>query len=152
MTSVIIPDFILKLFEKEISKVIEQVVEKMCDEYDIDVNDAKNRLKHALNVNLDIVDEEVEHVKIVKKHSQATANNQDGVKQDPATICEARLFIQSQLAVRQCSRSKLANCRFCGIHQKLFEQNKLKWGTMNDEKPEEISTAKLKQKVKKTLY
>lgn len=147
MTCAIIPDFILKMFEKEIAKVVERVVVHMCNEYSIDVEDAKSKLKDHLDINLHVVDSEIEQVKIVKKYNASSSKTEPG-----ANTCEARLFIQSELAVRQCSRSKLENCRFCKTHQKQFDSNTLKWGTIHDQKPDEISTAKLKQKVKKTLY
>jgi hypothetical protein len=148
MTCAIVPDFVLRMFEKEIAKVIESVVMKMCDEYEIDLEDAKAKLKRDLNINLDVIDEDIEQVKIIKKHqTPSTSKGEPGVN-----TCEARLFIQSELMVRQCSRSKMENCKFCKTHQKQYDSNALKWGTIHDDKPEEISTAKLKQKVRKTLY
>jgi hypothetical protein len=149
MTCTIVPDFILKLFEREIAKVVERVVVKMCEEYDIDVNDAKTRLKDSMDINLDVVDEDIEQVKIVKKHN--TSTNKTDISSN-SNMCEARLYIASELCVRQCSRSKFESGRFCKTHQKQFDANALKWGTIHDDKPEEISTAKLKNKVKKTLY
>jgi hypothetical protein len=147
MTCAIVPDFILKMFEREIAKVVERVVVKMCDEYEIDIEDAKNKLKDSLDIDLQVVNSDIEQVKIVKKYSASASKTEVG-----ATTCEARLFIQSELVVRQCSRSKLDNYRFCKTHQKQFDSNSLKWGTIHDDKPDEISTAKLKQKMKKTLY
>jgi hypothetical protein len=147
MTCAIVPDFILKMFEREIAKIVERVVVKMCDEYDIDIEDAKTKLKDSLDIDLQVVNADIEQVKIVKKNSASTTKTEVG-----ANTCEARLFIQSELVVRQCSRSKLDNCRFCKTHQKQFDSNSLKWGTIHDDKPDEISTAKLKQKMKKTLY
>jgi cellulose synthase/poly-beta-1,6-N-acetylglucosamine synthase-like glycosyltransferase len=152
MTCTIIPDFILKLFEKEIAKVVERVVVKMCDEYHIDVNDAKLKLKNSMDIDFDIVDEDIEQVKIVKKHNASTNKIENNSTSSNTNMCEARLYISSELSVRQCSRSKHENGRFCKTHQKQFDANSLKWGTIHDDKPDEISTAKLKNKTKKTLY
>lgn len=148
MTCAIIPDFILKMFEREIAKVVEQVVVKMCDEYDIDLDEAKTKLKESLDIDLQVVNADIEQVKVVKKHPPSTSKHHE----PNANTCEARLFIQNELVVRQCSRNKWNNCRFCKTHQKQFDNNALKWGTIHDDKPEDISTAKLKLKVKKTLY
>lgn len=152
MTCAIVPDFILKTFEKEIAKIVERVVVKMCDEYNIDFQDAKTRLHKSLDINLDIVNEDVEHVKIIKKHQPSTSGK-DGIKElKNNDACEARIYIPNEIVVRQCCRSKLENGKFCKTHQKQYDSNTLKWGTIHDEKPEEISTAKLKLKQKKTLY
>ncbi len=148
MTCAIIPDFILQLFEKEIIKVVDGVVNKICVEYSLDNDEVKQRLKETLDINLQVIDSDIEQVKIVKKHHHASTSKSESNEH----CCEARLFIQNELVVRQCSRSKMENSKFCKTHQKQFDSNTLKWGTIHDEKPEEISTAKLKQRVKKTLY
>lgn len=148
MTCAIVPDFILQLFEKEIIKVVDGVVNKLCEEYSLDIQEVRERLKETLDINLHVVDSDIEQMKIVKKHQHASTSKSESSEH----CCEARLFIHNELVVRQCSRGKMENSRFCKTHQKQFDSNTLKWGTIHDEKPEEISTAKLKHKVKKTLY
>lgn len=172
MTSVIIPDFILKIFEKEITKINVQVVEVMCKKFNINVEDAKQMLAKELKINFNIITEEIEQMKIVKKNtavSKKSSNTQNAPVRDdkaltskvitPSThidgqtsFCDARVYIPSELIVKQCSRSKFANCKFCKMHQKHYDEGKLKYGTVFDAKPAAISTPALNLKVKRKLY
>ncbi len=145
MTCPIVPEFILKLFEKEISNIVERCVSKICDSYELNSDDVKQLLSKEMNMSFDIVSEEIEQIKIVKKNNKH--------EKDANTLCEARIFIASDLIVKQCSRSRLNDqCRFCKTHQKQFETNTLKWGTIHDPKPDAISTAKLNAKMKRKIY
>jgi hypothetical protein len=77
---------------------------------------------------------------------------QQSVTPSISSFCDARVYIPTDLVVKQCSRSKLPNCNFCKSHQNLFEVGKLKWGTVHEAKPDAISTEKLNMKVKRTIY
>jgi len=145
MTCPLVPEFILKLFEQQISNIVEQCVVKICDEYALDNNDVKRLLTREMNMSFSIVNEDIEQIKIVKKNNKH--------EKDSIAVCEARIFIASDLIVKQCSRSKLNDqCRFCKTHQKQFDSNTLKWGTIHDPKPDAISTAKLNAKAKRKIY
>lgn len=145
MTCPIVPEFILKLFEKEISNIVERCVTKICDEYALEQNDVKQMLSREMNIAFDIVNENIEQIKIVKKNNKHEKGSE--------MLCEARVYIASDLVVKQCSRSKLNDeCRFCKTHQKQADTNTLKWGTIHDPKPDAISTAKLNAKAKRKIY
>lgn len=185
MTSVIIPSFIFQLFEKEITKINASIVDAICKKYSLDIQEVQQMLKADLNINFKIVSEDIEEVKIVKKHPVASnsksivstldvnplTSNQENQenkqnkenqqkKKQPAetpqegqnTFCDARIFIPSSLTVKQCSKNKVAGCNFCKMHQRLYEEGKLKYGTVHETKPEAISTPALNLRVKRTIY
>ena len=69
MTSPIIPDFILKMFEKEVTKINLLIIEKICNHYELDIHDVKQQLSNDLNINFDIINDNIEQIKVVKKHN-----------------------------------------------------------------------------------
>lgn len=193
MTSVIIPSFIFQLFEKEITKINASIVDAICKKYSLDIQEVHQMLKADLNINFKIVSEDIEEVKIVKKHPVASSSksivstpdvnpltsnqenqdkqekqekqeskenkeNQQKKKQPAETpqegqnFCDARIFIPSSLTVKQCSKNKVSGCNFCKMHQRLYEEGKLKYGTVHETKPEAISTPALNLRVKRTIY
>jgi hypothetical protein len=169
MTCPLVPEFILDMFEREVTKINTVIVEKMCQMYDIDVKEAKERLSKELSINFNIVHEDIEQIKIVKKHQNKAkpnkvndgegsskdmeeANDGEPTENTQGTQCEARVFVSSDLVVKQCSRSKMAESNLCKLHQRLKDEGKLKYGTINEEKPACISTAKLNTKVRRKIY
>jgi hypothetical protein len=68
MTAPLVPDFILKLFEKEVTKINLMIIEKMCAIYGIEVSEATDKMAKELKINFHIIDENIEQIKIVKKH------------------------------------------------------------------------------------
>lgn len=149
MTSIVIPDFIFKMFTQKVLEINKTVVDKLCDHYNLDKKDVFEFLEKELKVNFNLVGEDIEQVKIVKKHKKK-ANQIDNTEKP--TFCDARVFIPSELIVKQCSRSKLNGSSFCKIHDKLNQTGNLKYGTIHEAKPDSISTEKLNMKVKRTIY
>ena len=186
MTSAIVPQFIFDMFEREIIKINSVIVHKICQEYHLDEEEVKQKLAKDLAINFNIVHEDIQQIKIIKKHqpkSQASKSttgvsrnvqrkgeSQDGEDEDnddsedttvvetassstvQTTQCEARVFIASDLIVKQCSRPKLEGGNLCKLHQRLKNEGKLKYGTVQEEKPACISTAKLNMKVRRKIY
>lgn len=148
MTSPIIPDFILKMFEQEVTKINIIIVDKICDLYDLDIDEVKQQLSDELDMNFNVINDNIEQIKVIKKHNAKP----DASTLDKSTLCIARVFIQSELKVKQCSRHKLDGQNFCKLHLKLHQNNTLKYGTIHDQKPDEISTEKLNRKVKRNIY
>lgn len=156
MTSITIPDFVFAMFEQKVTEINLTIVNKLCAKYNINEDDAKKFLQKELNINFNIVHEDIEQIKVIKKHNKHnkhTINNVDSGNQEAqATTCDARVFIASDLVVKQCSRSKIEGSNFCKLHQRLHEENKLKYGTIHDDKPDCISTERLKMKQKRNIY
>lgn len=151
MTSIVIPDFIFKMFTQKVLEINKTVVDMLCDHYQLDKTDVFEFLEKEMKINFKLVGEDIEQVKIVKKHKKKGNQNQIDNK-EKSTFCDARVFIPSELIVKQCSRSKLNGSSFCKIHDKLNQTGNLKYGTIHETKPDSISTEKLNMKVKRTIY
>jgi hypothetical protein len=157
------------MFEREITKINSIIIHKICQRYNLDEEEVKQTLSNDLQINFNIIHEDIEQIKIIKKHqpkqsattnigqsSQTKMEHDDNKVVDDAptkdTQCEARVFIASDLIVKQCSRPKLEGHKLCKLHQRLHEEGKLKYGTIHEDKPACISTAKLNQKVRRKIY
>jgi hypothetical protein len=147
MTSISIPDFIFKMFTQKILEINSTIIDKLCEKYNIDKNDAHDFIGKEMKINFNLISEDIEQVKVVKKHKKKEAKTSS-----LSLCCDARVFIPNELIVKQCSRSKLDGESFCKTHQKLFDEGNLKYGTIHEAKPDSISTEKLKMKVKRIIY
>lgn len=139
MTAPIVPDFILELFKNEIKKINLGLLEEICKTYDIDINEAKTKLQDSLNINFDL--NKNEKIKIVNKQKELPSEER----------CIARLFRKKDMEVFQCSRRK-KECDFCKKHEKMNDEDRLKYGTINDDVPEALSEKKLIKIKKKTIF
>jgi hypothetical protein len=144
MTAVIIPDFVFKMFEQKVVEINKIIVQKLCEKYGIDLEDALQYLRSDLNINFNVVHEHIEQIKVTKKHQK-----KDTI--DNNTICEARVLVATDTNVKQCARKKLDGGRFCKLHQRLHEQDNLKYGTIDDAEPDDI-VKKVNMKTKRNIY
>ena len=118
MTTPVVPDFILGLFQNEIYKINLVLLEKICQIYKINFNEATKRLKDELKVNLTLNQDE--RIKIVKTRP----------KLDSCERCKALLLKRSDLELEQCSRRHHPEKEFCKIHQNMHDNGTLKYGKM----------------------
>jgi hypothetical protein len=118
-----IPDFIIGLYENEIRKVVEKAIEAIVDKFDLDMDIVKKVVEAKIEMSLELVPEETETFKVVKKTS---------TKQLPSAKnrCVARLAKGDQCKhEHSCDESKL-----CIRHARMLEeQGCLKFGTVNDQ-------------------
>jgi hypothetical protein len=169
MTCPIVPEFIFQMFEKEITKLNILIVDKICDLHNLNKDEVKKELNKELKINFKIVSEDIEQIKIVKKHHNIKTKHtetklKDIIEEDKSKkvenveeddkihICHARIFHQNELIIKRCSRPKLEGIHFCKLHLRLSEEGKLKYGTIFDKRPDEISSEKLSKIVKKRIY
>ncbi len=162
MTSIVIPDFIFKMFSQKILDISNIVVDKLCEHYNLDKEEAHKVLEKELKMNFKLIGEDIEQIKVVKKHKKKNSKDKpDEIKEthissitssSTSIYCNARVFIPNELLVKQCSRCKLEGSSFCKIHHQLNQKGKLKYGTIHEAKPDSISTEKLNMKVKRTIY
>ncbi len=140
MTTPMIPDFILKLFQNEINKINTNLLVHFCALFKVDIEDAKNKLKNDLNISLEL--DKNEKIKIVKKHKEAPSEER----------CCARVYRPKDLEVCQCPRRRANECGdFCKRHKKMHDEGRLKYGTISQTVPTEISPTVLNKKKKVTL-
>ena len=121
MTTPVVPDFILGLFQNEINKINTELLQKVCKIYEIDFEDVTKKLKDEFKVNL--VLNKDERVKIVKTRPEL----------QPCDRCIARLFKRSDLDLVQCTLRHYPDQSFCKRHQIMHDNGTLKYGTINDE-------------------
>lgn len=138
MTTVIIPETIFKLFQNEIQKINLNLLENICKIYEIDINEAKEKLKDVYNINFEL--EDINKIKYSKKHKE--------ISQD--IRCKARIYKQNEVIVSQCMKKKIDDCEFCKKHERMFKNDKLQYGTIDEPIPE-IIEKKLIKKKKNTL-
>lgn len=137
MTTPCVPDFILNLFQNEIRKINLQMLEKFCKVFNVDIEDAKIKLKDQLNIVFEPVKNEI--VTIVKKQKEI----------DPDKRCNARVLRKYEMG--QCSRKKIEDCIFCKKHQKMNDAGKLKYSTIDSPVPKDIKD-KLENRKKYNVY
>lgn len=140
MTTPLIPEAIFGLFKDEIKKINTVVVTRLCGLYGLDVNDALQKLDEKANISL--VLENTEVIKLVKKKKELETGER----------CIARLYKKKEMDLVQCSRRYMEGGCFCKLHQRMHDQGRLKYGTVNEDKPEEVSTPKLIKKKKITIF
>lgn len=136
MTTPLLPDVILDLFQDEVKKINKSYIAELCKIYNIDFEEACQKMEEAGNISFTLVDNQ--YVKLVKKHKPVEDNER----------CHARIYSQKDLIVAQCSRQKRDETNFCRMHAKMRDEGRLKYGTIHDKTPEEISDSKLKSKKK----
>lgn len=127
MTTPLVPSFIAKLFEEEVKKIQVDVVYRICEMFALD--------EHEVLESLDIRSVEFHNtqVKIVKKRETAYGSKTDTDK------CIARVYDVYQHEFHQCKKSRISGCKFCKLHRGLRQKNALKWDTINDPLPKEIT-------------
>jgi hypothetical protein len=132
MTTPIIPEFILKLFQTEVSKIVDKEIEKLCKIYDIDFEEAKKKLGNT-------------EIKMTTDPGFKIVRNQKKIppKQER---CIARMF--HGLEIKQCTRAKCNKKGFCGLHI----NTQLRYGTINDPLPNELRPEVLNEKKKNSIY
>ena len=153
MTSITIPDFVLKMFTQKILDINKIIIDKLCEHYNLDKEDAYKFLEKEMKIDFKLIGEDIEQIKVVKKHKKKESEKtEENALASTSTYCDARVFIANELIVKQCSRCKLDGSSFCKIHHKLNQKGQLKYGTIHEAKPDSISTEKLNMKVKRTIY
>ena len=122
MTSAILPEFMLKLLEKEISGVVLEATKYVCDEYNIPFSEVCTKLGKHLCIELDVNTQT--NYKVIKKNVRR-------IKATPETQCIANIMCKDQKDIRQCTiRRSSPDCMYCTKHKMANEQSKLRYGTV----------------------
>ena len=132
MTTPILPEFILNLFQIEVQSIVEKELKRMCKLYDIDFEEARKKLGYVdMNVT------ETPGFRLMKKREKfAPMENR----------CQARML--HDLEIKQCSRHKCEDSELCKKHLNM----KLKYGLINDPIPDELRPEVLNEKKKNNIY
>lgn len=136
MTTPILPEFILKLFQNEVNNIVQTEIKKVCELYQLNFDEVIQKLGH-----IEIKTTEHPGFQIIKKKKNIVSKEKR---------CLARLLCD--LEIKQCSKPKIEDCDFCGLHMRLNEENKLKYGKINDPLPDELRPEILNEKKLNKIY
>jgi hypothetical protein len=135
MTTPIIPEFVLKLFENEINKIVQGEIKRVCNHYALSYEDVTKKLGRV-----SITSTETPGFRLMKKNEKFAPDEQR---------CCARML--HDLEVKQCSRSK-TQADMCTMHNNMRKNNRLRYGTIHDPLPDELRPEVLNEKRKKSIY
>lgn len=124
MTACILPEFILKVLEKEVASASMSIVKYICDEYKLSYDEVKAKIERHITLDMKIDTE---------KNYKISRVNVKRIKANTETQCIANMYCKDQKDVRQCTRRKIDGCKFCKTHLKHFQAANLKYGTVEDE-------------------
>ena len=120
-----IPTFIKKLFKQEINNIKIKLIENIAEEYDLDVNE----LKEKYICDVEMISKSIENIQISKKHKYCS-------KVESKNRCKARIWNNG--AGGRCKRTINEN-ELCTLHNNYKkEYGKLKFGLITDPKPKDI--------------
>lgn len=119
MTTPMIPDYIITLYENEIRKVVRSVLTVVSEDYNLNLKELEAKASNIIR--LELIPEEFENISITKKKGN--------IKIDDANRCIARMKKNGIFV--QCTRTGKPN-QMCKTHSK-----KHAFGTINDPLPEE---------------
>lgn len=123
MTTPMIPDYILRLYENEIRAIVKKTNLAISEKYNLNVEDLNTLTEEKIGLKLEIIPEEVEVVKITRIKNRKIC--------EPIERCIAR--VKSNGIFCQC-KFRFKDDKLCNKHGKCAN---LKFGTIQDPLPEE---------------
>lgn len=117
MTAAVLPEFILKLLEHELSKATLEVVEWVCQEYELPFEEVKKKLGKRMQLKLNLDAEK--NYKVTRVTLKPTV--------EPEDQCVANILCKDQKCVRQCTKEKKKG-NFCRLHYNMNKKNLLRYG------------------------
>ena len=132
MTAPILPSFVLQLFENEVKKIVEREVKKVCELYELNFTEVREKLGL-----IQVETTDVPGFRIMKKKERFAP---------PEERCIARML--HDLEIKQCSNHKKKD-DLCGLH---LSMGKLKYGTILDPIPDELRPEVLNEKGHTKIY
>lgn len=136
MTTPILPEFVLKLFQDEVNKIVQKEIKRLCDLYKIDYQEAKSKMGV-----IELKTTEHPGFRILKKKEKIV---------DKDCRCLARML--HDLEVKQCSRQTSNQSKLCGIHANMKNKGRLKYGLVTDPLPDELRPEVLNEKKLTKIY
>jgi hypothetical protein len=112
MTTVIVPDFIVGLFQTEISIIILQVLNTVSDKFSIPLHE----LKHAVEFedkSINIISEDTEQIRITRRKAKKVL--------DPDARCQG--IVKKDGVIKQCSFCHNTTSKYCTRHENKVKCN-----------------------------
>lgn len=142
MTTVVIPDFIIHLFENEITGIITKVIDSISEVYDLSPKDLKALASKVIDSPLRIIPEEEEHIKIVRKNARR-------ILEDDAR-CQG--LIKKNGIICRCGFAHNKTSNYCTRHEKKANQDPTYFDTLKQTMTATDSSAEKKMKKNGKLY
>ena len=127
MTTPLMPDFIADLFNEEIAKIREEIVDRICNDFGLD----KIVVMKKLGLDKPIVKFSGMHFKILKFYETPYGSKNGKAK------CIARIHNASENTLHQCKKSQKKE-GFCLTHYEKNKTTGLNWGTIHDAIPDNV--------------
>lgn len=108
MTSVIVPDFVCKLFEDEVREIMVKCITSLSTKLDIPLKTLQYALDEETRAFIQLVPEEIEGIKITKVRRRRVL--------EPEQKCAA--LVKKTGIIRQCTFSHNATSCYCTRHEK----------------------------------
>jgi hypothetical protein len=128
MTTPIMPDFIADMFNEEIRRIQEDVVERICKDFGLD----KAKVMEKLGMDKPYVQFSGMRFKILRYYDTPYGSK---VKKDK---CIARIHNAADNTLHQCKKSQSCE-EFCKGHYDKKNTSGLNWGTIHDPIPEGLN-------------
>jgi len=136
MTTPILPEFVLKLFQDEVNSIVQKEICKVCEHFNLNKKEVFDKMGYV-EINTTVAP----GFRIMKKNEKFAPKE---------SRCIARML--HDLEIKQCSYHRQNSSEFCGKHLSMKQSGKLKYGTVNDPLPDELRPEVLNEKKKKTIY
>jgi hypothetical protein len=107
MTTPLIPDFIVRMFENELRKIIGDIISYVSKEFGIDADILRKQVHRHVGIGIHVVKEDEEVVKIVKLKPRKA----------PDDVFRCKALIMKNGDVQQCMLQKQTKCDFCKRHR-----------------------------------
>lgn len=136
MTTPLVPDFIAELFAKEVARIQEDVLRRVCDIYGLDLEEVKE------DIGMQPACFGPSRLKVVEKKK---AEYGEGLGDKHR--CVARVFDAQSKTVHRCKRGKQQGCKFCKVHRDMFNKGggALPMGTIKDPLPKHVTCGDVKK-------
>lgn len=136
MTTPILPEFVLRLFQEEIDKVVKEELQKVCVVYKLDYEDVCKKIGRV-----ELEPTKQPGFRIIKKNETFAPKE---------VRCAARML--HDLEVKQCSKKRCDCSTLCARHLNMQRNDRLKYGTIDDPLPDELRPEILDEKRKSKIY
>jgi hypothetical protein len=123
MTAVILPEFILKALEAEISEICLSTVKYVCEEYSLPYEEVKEKV--GTRMNIELATESNDHYRIITRKPRKKEISLENT-------CIANMFDKETRCVRRCTKEVKDGTQFCRSHLRMSNVGRLRFGTADE--------------------
>lgn len=132
MTTPLIPDFVVKMFENEVAQVVKSALKAVADTKGHDMEELEAIVQKNLDLSLKLIPPSEEIVKVIKVKPRR-------IPQDSERCCAN---VMSKGIISRCKFSRADNITFCRRHSSTQ-----KYGVFGDTPPQPVNKLKKYQNI-----